>query len=77
MTRHNVITTTPKGKVAKVRTRVIESQEMPKPRDPKAKVKEVKAKRVKEFHPMVTKEEKDLKANRLWATGAHWQDPHR
>jgi hypothetical protein len=65
MTRHNVITTTPKEKVAKVRTRVIESPGMPKARDPKAKAKEVKAKRVKEFHPMVTKEEKDLKANRL------------
>jgi hypothetical protein len=65
MTRHNVTTTTPKEKVVKVRTKVIASQGMLKARDPKAKAKEAKVERVKEFHPMVTKEEKDLKANHL------------
>ena len=36
-----------------------------KGKDPKARAKEAKVKKVKEFHPMVTKEEKELKANHL------------
>ncbi len=76
MTRHNVIATTLKEKVAKVKTKVIGPPGMPKARIPNAKAKELKVKRVKKFPPMVTKEEKVPKANRLCAIAEYWQGPH-